>query len=383
MGSIPVYVRPVIRTSDRGQFRRCRLKWDFSSKIRRSYEYTAGVEPLDFGIAVHEGADVYYDPLRWNNPRELVQYEATQAFIESLLKWKRRLMKVEMWDTQKARWGELMELGVGMLEHYYLWAPENDTWFTPVKSEIEFEVPIPVPPSLRDYVLNLKRFRTNADGYLEFYTGGMTGDWVIVVYQGRLDLLAEDHETGKYVIIDHKTAAQFGQVSHLELDTQCGSYKWALRKMLNLAVDKVVYSEWRKDVPHPPKLLKSGLLSQNKAQATTVEMYKAEIKRLGHNPAWYEDFLPRLKEKETVYFRRTPVDRSDTELNNIEWNICAEAIDMLNDPLIYPNPDRWNCNGCQFQQPCIMKQDGSDWQWHLEKSGLYTLREQLPEEISN
>jgi hypothetical protein len=356
------------------------LKWDFSSKIRRSYEFTPGVEPLDFGIAIHEGAEVYYDPARWNDPRDLVQYESTNAFIESLLKWKRRLMKVDMWDTQKARWEELMELGIGMMEHYYLWAPEHDTWFTPVRSEIEFEVPIPVPPTLREYVKGLWNFRTNYDAHLEMLSGD---EWVGVVYQGRLDLLAEDHATGKYVIIDHKTAAQFGQTGHLDLDTQTGSYKWALRKGLNLAVDKIIYSEWRKDVPHPPKLLKSGFLSKNKAQATTVEMYKAEIRRLGHKMEWYEEFFPRLAEKETVYFRRTPVDRSDMELNQIELNICAEAIDMLNDPLIYPNPDRWNCNGCQFMQPCLMKQDGSDWKWHLEKSGLYTKRDQSPEEISN
>lgn len=380
--------RPIIRTSDRNQFRRCRQKWDFGSKIRQGYEFVPGIEPLDFGIAIHSGAEVYYDPDRWNDPRALVQYEATLAFIEHLEEWKKRLQSVDMWDAQRSRWEELMELGIGMLEHYYLWAPKHDTDLLPIKSEIEFEISIPVPESVRYTVNMLDRFRVGEEGQLQYKIETPLGgpdslvrvEWVDVLYQGRIDLLAQIISTGKYAIVDHKSAAQFGQTEHLDLDTQCGSYKWALKRILNLDIDTVVYSEWRKAIPKPPKVLKSGYLSRNKAQATTVEMYVAEIERLGHDMAWYADFLPKLKENQTEYFRRNEVHRSDFELAAIERSICMEAIDMLNDPFIYPNPDRWNCNGCAFRTPCLMRQDGSDVDWHLNHSGFYVKINQQDEE---
>ena len=54
----------IVRTSDRGTFRRCRELWNFTSKIRENWEYVPGVEALDFGTAIHAALEVYYDPDR-------------------------------------------------------------------------------------------------------------------------------------------------------------------------------------------------------------------------------------------------------------------------------------------------------------------------------
>jgi hypothetical protein len=341
-----------------------------------------GVEPLDFGIGFHAGLEIYYDPERWEQPRTVVEAESLGGFMTHMMGWKKRLQKVNQWAAQSERWNELVTLGQGMYEHYFEWAPEADklAGWTPIKSEIEFEVPImlPVQPGngkAWDRIDASQNLSLASNGQLLLWVPEL-GQYAKVVYQGRIDLIVKDAQ-GRYWIVDHKTAAQFGQTEHLELDQQCGSYTWALVKMMGIQVAGVIYNEIRKKVPNEPTVLKNGGLSQNKNQGTTVIKYRKELIRRGLDPADYSDFLERLAENQQEYFRRNMVFRGSRELAKLEQNIILEAVDMLDDPLIYPNPDRWNCNGCQFRSPCLMVQDGSDWEWHMRESGVYMKRKDL------
>lgn len=327
----------IIRTSDRNQFRRCRQKWDFTSKMRMNYEYVPGIEPLDFGIAIHAAMEKYYDPVTWHDA-PVKEALALGAFQQAMKEWKDRLRSSNQLEMQSDRWDELSKLGVGMLTGYFEWAPPRDADIRPVYSEIEFEVPIPGT----DYL-----------------------------YQGRIDLVVQDSE-GLYWIWDHKTAATLGSTEHLELDPQTRSYSWAFQQMLRIPIAGVVYNELRKSAPHPPLELKNGGLSKNKAQLTSKALYRKEIKRLGLNGSDYEEFLNNFVEPE--YFRRTEVRYSGAEMERTEQAIVAEAHDMAEGPAIYPNPDRFNCSSCAFRSPCLMREDGSDWKWYLESSGLYTKR---------
>lgn len=374
----------IIRTSDRGNFRGCRQKWDFGSKIRQDWTLLAGIEALDFGSAIHAGLETYYDPLRWNDDRGVVEYESFHSFVQYLEEWKLRIQAAEEWGPEaKEMWDSYIVLGRGMLEHYFQWAPQRDRLWRPVKTEIEFEVPIPVPEEL-EYRLP-SGFRSNEEGNLEVFDYD-TEQWCPVYYQGRIDLLAEHLEHGYYVIIDHKTAAQFGMTAHLERDVQVGSYAWAIHKMLKLFVGEIIFNELKKSVPKPPRVLKDGSLSVAKNQLVTHDTYMTEIERGGHNPAYYKEFLDFLKFREAnfdeeKYFRRTTVHRTPAQLKTTELAICMEAIDMLSDPLIYPNPDRWKCNGCEFGPPCLQRMEGGDEQWYLKNSGLYIQRKDLPEKL--
>lgn len=352
----------VIRTSDRGQFKRCRTLWDFTSKMRLNYEYSPGIEPLDFGTAIHAAAEVYWDPTLFDGPVEVRENLAIAAFKDHMDDWKSRIRAADQWEGRKEIWQEHFDLGIGMLEHYFLWAPNAFKGWRPVKSEIEFEVPIPGLP-----VKYSEGFRVNVEGHLE-YLGAP------VVYQGRIDLIIQNEETDEIWILDHKTAAQFGQTEHLELDQQCGSYVWALKKCLGIDVAGVIYSEWRKKVPKEPDMLKSGLPSKNKSQNTTPELYRKKLEELGLDTEMYADFLQTLQKEGQQYFRNIPIHRSSQELAALEANIVNEAIDMIDNPRIYPNPSRWNCNGCQFRSPCLMRQEGGDWEWYLESSVLYRKR---------
>lgn len=355
----------IIRTSDRGQFKRCRTLWDMTSKMRLNYQYAPGVEPLDFGTAVHAGAEAYYDPITWHDDA-VKQALAIAAFKDSMLSWKKRIKDSGMWDNMQETFETHWELGLAMLDHYFLWAPDADKNFVPVKVEIEFEVPIPCTEALL-YKMDLGGHWQSINDQL-YYRGRA------VVYQGRIDLIFQDKRDGTLWILDHKTAAQFGQTEHLELDQQCGSYVWACQKMLGLDVAGVIYSEWRKKAPKDPDILKSGLPSQNKAQSTTPELYRQKLRELGLPEEDYTDFLQSLQESGQQYFRRIQIYRSVDELAHLESNIVNEAVDMIDNPRIYPNPSRWNCNGCQFRSPCLMRQEGGDWKWFLQNSQLYEQR---------
>lgn len=358
----------ILRTSDRVTFRRCREAWNFGSKIRLDWDYVPGVEALDFGTAIHAGLEVYYDPQRWRQDRLIVQQESILAFSECMVDWRRRLKHSEQWETIKSDWESLDQLGRGMLNHFFIWAPKNDFYWEPEKVEIEFEVPIPVR-----YATILPPFVSDKEGNLLKYEAG--SGFLPVVYQGRIDLIVCDKRNGKYYIVDHKTTGQFGSYEHLELDTQVSSYAWAIKKIIGIDIAGVIFQELKKKAPLKPKVLKSGALSRDKSQNTTPELYRQAIAENGLNPAEYIDFLNELESHENEYFRRIQVDRTSMELDIVERHVLNEALDMFGNPRIYPNPNRFNCGSCKFHDPCVMKQDGSDWEYFLNHSLLYEKRE--------
>ena len=333
--------KQVIRTSDRGRFRRCRQLWDFESPMRQNYAYQGSIKPLDFGIAFHEALDEYYKPREEAYTHEVRWGLAISKFGEICDEQMARTLKATMGiDETSVRedFAERKELGIGMLNHYFPWAEEHDD-FEVVESEISFEVEIPE---------------------------------MDVMYQGRIDALVKRDDG--YWLLDHKTAAQFGDTGWLDLDTQISAYCWAMTKRLGIKVNGMIYSEIKKSVPKEPQVNKNGTLSQNKQQRTSLALYKKKIQELGLNESDYSEYLEYLAANDK-WFRRTYVHRSDQELENVEEIIRIESREMINPDIgIYPNPSRFNCSGCAFKLPCVAKQDGSDVNWILEESGNYAKR---------
>ena len=331
----------IIRTSDRQYFKRCRVLWDFTSKIRQNYEPIERIEALDFGTAMHSAMEAYYDPKTWGD-KVVMETNSMAAFLIAIKEVQQKV-RIGALDFE-IRFEELKALGIGMLEHYFLWAPKRDQ-FRPILVEIEFEVPIP----------------------------GMNGE---VVYQGRIDLVVED-EQGRYWLVDHKTTAQMADTEWLALDDQCSSYAWAIKQQLGLNVSGVIYNELRKKAPRIPPVLKNGRLSVNKSIDTTYEMYLEEVQRKGFKVEEYAGVLEYLKESPKEFVRRTRVTYGPRVLPIVEQRIQAEAREMLAwgkpEPVaIYPTPSRFNCNGCNFFRPCLALLEGYDPQSILDE--LYERR---------
>jgi|SRR5215469_7067811 len=323
-------VTQIIRTSDRGYFKKCRQLWDFTSKIRQNYEPLQRAEYFEFGSAIHAGMEEYYDPAGWCVSIKAAENRARQAFLDYISKVE-QVVKLGALEFEM-EFKEARQLGLDILENYFLWAPKNDK-FTPLYVEVEFSVEIP----------------------------GLG-----VPYQGRVDLIIED-DFG-YWIVDHKTAQQFGAVEWLWLDDQCSSYAWALKKMLGLEIRGVIYNQIRKKAPHPPNMLKNGGLSVAKNQDTTYELYLKTLQDGGYKVSAYQDMLDFLKTNPKEFIRRTRIQFTPKVLELVEKRVVAEAREMLGNPAIYPTPSPWNCNGCRFFQPCLAMHEGSDYQLILDQN---------------
>lgn len=328
--------RPLeIHTSDVQTFKDCRQEWDFSSPLRMGFRPNRVVEPLDFGDAMHKGLAVFYSPGVSKGPRE----QAAKAMFETaMLGWKKKLGE-DADQEDEEEYEKHLAMGLGMLDHYFEWAPAKDEGLKFVWVEKEYHVHILVQDERGNFV----------------------------VYSFKPDGLVED-ENGKLWLWENKTAARIeDNLDFLQLDDQCGKYLWGIREAEGLKVEGVIYNTLRKKVPPPLKSLKKGGFSLDKAQDVTYPRAKAQLlKEYGFIPPDYREFLTHLQVKGNNYFQRVPVHRNQTELDNLGKMVLIEAKEMLSNPEIYRNPSRYNCSGCSFVGPCIAKYEGSDYQTMLD-----------------
>lgn len=345
----------VIRTTDRNNFKKCRRLWHFSSGLRRNLEPVKLNHNLAFGISIHKGLEAYYDPEGWTFPHEVKVGKMLAAFKTE--NERQRVEEMEtlgnMTDERRQEYADREILGVTMLIRYAEHYKDKDN-FTPVYVEQKFQIPVPGPNG----------------GYLVINNRP-------VVYQVRIDLVLEDND-GRWWVCDHKTAGSLSSIEFLDLDTQMTSYAWAAQMYYGRPIVGILYNELEKVVPHKPKTLKNGSLSTDKRQLTTYDLYLEAIYENGLDPDAYSDMLEYLRNNERDYFRRTPLKRTNAELQLQGQYVIAEAADMLSDPFLYPNPSKMNCGGCDFFHPCVVANEGGDVDFVLNNRMMY--RERTSEE---
>jgi len=367
----------IVRTSDRGIYKGCRQRWDYNSKIRQNWEYIPGAEALEFGTAIHAGLEVIYHPDTWNDPIEVRLAEAKVALVVSLAKWRNRLRKL---DLESEFDEELIPLGRQILERYAKWAEEEDSIWKPIMIEQEFSVPIPVPDgfNVEDRIVDVyDRPKFTALPFNEYVEERhlhvwdyMQDKYVPVMYEGRIDLIIQNTITEQYWVWDHKTAKILhDNVEWLDIDSQASAYYWVTKRVLGIDAAGVTFNQLKKSVPVPPRILKSGKVSKDRSQKTSKELLWKAVAETGANPMEYQEFIESFEEPE--FFRRIDTLRSEDELEQIGLLILMEAIDMLGDPFIYPNPGLFNCMFCEFKTPCRMKLEGSDDTFYLQSSKMY------------
>lgn len=346
----------IIRTSDRSSFRSCRQAWDWSSKIRDNLEPSERYAPFEDGTTWHEAMATYYDPKTWH----LLDDPATSESI--LFYTRQKLISTHNGQVIRAialssneelpierleEYSERLVMLENMLENYFTWAPTVDN-FKPVKIEIEFEVPIYIPDTTIPYVVG--------------------GD--IVVYQGRLDGIVQDPQ-GRYWVLEHKTAKQRSSIGWLDVDSQCGSYAWAMQEQLNIPIAGIIYSQSFKKMLKSPKRLtrsyKGRNFSTDKSKSMTHDLFLKTLLEYNESVANYSEYLNYLSIQENPFFRRVEVHRNQASLKYMSKIIYLEAKEMLNDPAIYPSPGPFTCNFCRFKEPCISKQNGYDHQFILDE----------------
>lgn len=333
---------PVVHTSDRLAFKRCRRKWDLGSYMRQNLTSIRVNDKLWLGTGIHQGLAEYYADNR--HPVEAFLAWAT----EQVTKLK---SESDFWDEQQPMIQEQIELGKGMLDHYYLWSKEEDPkWFKRVAfTERDFKVPILHPQ-----------------------TGEIVG-W----YEGRLDGAVED-EYGLYWLLEHKSAAAI-DTAKLPLDEQCTSYIWAAEQIFGVKFEGILYNMLRKKLPRKPDRLQKGGLSVNKSIDTTWQTYMAAlVEEYGSAETipmdQYKPILTSLYEKGNSFFVRERVRRNRYEIENAGVQIYQELVDMTRPDLyLYRNPTRDCMWDCDFRSVCLCMSDGSDHQYLID--GCYKTRD--------
>jgi hypothetical protein len=71
------------------------------------------------------------------------------------------------------------------------------------------------------------------------------------------------------------------------------------------------------------------------------------------------DGTARFDQQTAGLVRRTRIRRTRGEIAAVGTQLAAEALDMIRDPAVYPNPGT-HCSVCGFAAPCLAMFEGAD-----------------------
>lgn len=401
-----------IHNSDRGSFKRCRQYWEWSSPTRQNLMIRAdifGVNiPMWFGTGCHYALEQSYNPILRRDPVEAfktwfdIQWRGgvvTEEWLDLVYDlepepashnlseltdlWSVRGLEDILPDPNHEEFDELFVIGTEMMKFYKEYAAIHDD-FEPLMTEHTFSVPI--WDYENDKILTAIDMREESPNF---------GKELEVHARGRQDLVKRNVANDRLGIVDHKSAARIDEDLHIKLETdeQCTTYLWAAQieaQYYDLPhkgepLEEVLYNVLRKAYPKPPTLLKDGYsFSVNRqSESTTYDMLMAYIDSLGEKTKWLwpsgfspnqTEYIKYLKDVgDEQFIIRKHVKRNQHQLRNVGYRIYLEALDMLNDPRIYPNlRNDYTCINCQFRAPCLAKMDGSDWEQLINDNYVVT-----------
>ena len=390
-----------IHQSDIASFLRCRRYWSWSSparnNLRRKVELF-GIKPeLWFGSGIHYALEHYYNPLLKRDPVETYQtwWQAqwhggvvTEDIVETSydahprlvaehdelvlggsvshkypLNYEIRGLQDLLPDPNEEEFLEFRELGVGMMNFYKEYAAKNDD-FEVVAAESKFSIP------LEFEAIEIREDSPNFGKKLEVHLRGKRD--MIVYYPERKDPRLQ------YGLVDHKTAGPVDDDYFLKLenDAQCTTYIVASIKEAEAndlpwtTIQDVLYQALRKVYPRPPTITTRGFPSLDRQkESATAEMFSQAIIELGlvdwfHNDPkaqGYYEYL--LEEGDKVFIQRDHAVRNPHQVKVAFEELQMIAKEMLDPNVhIYKHPSGMSyCTRCQFRDPCLAKDDGSDW----------------------
>lgn len=394
-----------IHASDRAAFKSCRRYWNWSSPARENLIPRASVGgirlPLWFGTGIHLALEKAYDPDLQQDPVVVftswfdLQINGGHIIHDELAEFVDRdpiHVTDDVWRVQgladvlpfynEAEFAELRELGVGMLTFYQDYMTRHDD-FRVISVEHNFSVPILDPNGAPLYMEDTREMPKDWEPSKEENVYGplQLGNTKQVHARGRMDKVIQENDSDRYGILDHKTTSRLDEdyFRHLDLDEQASTYLWAGEReaeMFDLEygeLEFIIFEGILKHYPQPPKMLKSGLPSIDRNHPTTAVLFEKFIEE--HNlkvvfeadpkmQAYYEHLLQRGEEN---FINRTSTWRNRIARRNTGIRIFYEALDMLGNPRLYPNPNKnFNCLNCIFRGPCIAVESGFDWQSMIE-----------------
>lgn len=273
--------------------------------------------PLRWGSLAHELTGGLYE-LAQDHPAEVAQsrakghlQEIAERWVDTAVAQAEEVVESRAFVLDGDLVGETRQASEAMAQEafevvsYYArtqWRRDLERWLV-LWVEAPFEVPLPSRNDQRHPFL---------------------------VYRGRWDLVVQELETKRVLLVDHKFTSREveGYAAELDSDTQGHAYLYAGTVLATLPVrlrrqeDRPVWPEnlpppggflhniIRRSVPQEPPLLKNRkkpTLSTARSLVTTELLYWHAIKRHGLDPADYAEVLERLRlAPQEHHLRRQP-----------------------------------------------------------------------------
>jgi hypothetical protein len=307
---------PMLRTSERGTFKRCRWKWymEFHEKLKPQTD----VPPLRYGMLIHASLASRYRVgiRRGPHPRPIFE----KLFEENLAEVAKASKMAAYEIAESPKWLEHRELGVSMLDNYIDHYGKDDEWKV-LATELPFQVAVQGP---------------GARGVWFYYVGTIDGVW-----QSRRD--------GKIVIPDHKTTAAIN-TGYLSMDPQATAYwTWGFDAVLN---KRLV----------PPKTKLDGMLfnflRKVKVDERPFVMENGRKYHLNNDGSI-------SKKQPAPYFARVPIYRDYNERERAKKSVLDEykEIEMVHRGVLapYKNAGQFTCPGCWLLDICELHEIGADY----------------------
>lgn len=308
---------PDIRTSERVTFKRCQQRWWWS--------YREGLKPkgsesdaLAFGTWVHAALAAWY-----TGPGTRRGVEPAETFKSIADDGIRYIKTTEPSEEDVAKWTELVDLGVVLLEEYvHQYGSDQKMLIIQAEKTFKFDLPFP-----------------------EWY--GDATRKILARLVGTVDGVYRDAETGLLWVLETKTAKTVRK-DHLSLDEQAGSY-WALiaRSLMNEKLIKpneklkgIMYNFIRKGLPDPRPRDEQGYCLNKDGSRSKVQ------------PA--------------PLFVRHPVYRTTKERNNTLHRIQNDAATMemyRTGEVPLSKTPHWGCaRMCEFFTMCELQEASGNWE---------------------
>ena len=306
-----------IEPEDRARFKRCRRQWDFASPHRCNLEPVDAVDP-GLPAALKDALAVYYYPGTWDWQHELRQSLVHKALERSLS-------------------DDALHAATALLDCYDAWARTVDD-FAPVKIGHDVQCLVTDPRDPERALLTPNGFGVH--------------------YACRVDLLAVDSHD-EYWVVSHEIVENWLDAATVLRDEDAVAACWAWEQdYLGMEVAGTIHNEVRiggpLDLPaeaaaeirvaqHEPS---GGGRSIPQHQRTAALASRAHI-------------APRVDHLAAGVVHRTRIRRTRDEISAAGAQIAAEALEMTDDPAIYPTPAP-HCGDCPFAAPCLALFEGSD-----------------------
>ena len=340
--------------SDVMTFLTCREKWDISSPNRQSIRHAATPRMyLTTGTALHNAIEA--------QERHAAGYSSLSplAAAEDYLQ-QERLAKVDAitretgappWLNEMAEWDEKADFAKALIKQYFEhYGTEN-----------------PLAPQGLRYLATEVPFKIDISELV-----GIEDAWFVGTFDG---IAADEHEN--LYLVENKSYTQKPDLQDLMVHFQTTGYAVAWQMLTGIPLMGALYNGVAKKLIKEPRVLKSGAISTDVAQQTTLARYISAVKRSGGNieDPKYAKIIEKLEEIErqgdTRFFYRELFYFNETQIDSWTEEFVKIVREMSDDPRIYRTVPYNGCgktgSDCWYRDICFAKHTGQDVQELLDK----------------